>query len=124
MVRVVDDTGDPVEDATVVVRRYRVGPPPHIETHRFEARTDTDGEATFEIDVGKESVMPLMMHGVPQWGFEVCATAPGYSSAHSSWLVVAPQDDRHTVGQIREPLVLVLSPGVDEECTWEQLDSP
>jgi hypothetical protein len=122
-VRVLDAaTGDPLEEAEVVLRRVRVGPPPHIESHSWTARTDAAGEARFELELGTETVMPLMMHGVPQWGFEACATHPGHAGAWSSWLVVPPPSDRSEVGRIDEPLVLELEPGGDGSCPWDVLE--
>jgi hypothetical protein len=122
-VRVLDaSTGEPIEGAEVVLRRVRVGPPPHIESHSWTATTDAAGEASFELELGTETVMPLMMHGVPQWGFEACATHPGHGGAWSSWLVVPPPSDRSEVGRIAEPLVLELEPGGDEACPWEILE--
>ena len=121
-VRVLDAaSGEPLEGAEVVLRRVRVGPPPHIETHSWTAVTDARGEASFEMELGTETVMPLMMHGVPQWGFEVCVTSPGRDGAWSSWLVVPPPSDRAEVGRIDEPLVFELVEGGDETCPWEAL---
>jgi hypothetical protein len=73
------------------------------------------------MELGSETVMPLMMHGVPQWGFEVCVTSPGRNGAWSSWLVVPPPSDRAEVGRIDEPLVFELEQGEDEACPWETL---
>lgn len=120
-VRVLDaQKGEPLEDATVIVRRYRLGPPPRIETHTFEERTDASGEASFEIELGKETVMPLFMHGVPQWAFEVCVVHEGHVSASRDWLVVSPQADRKKVGQIEETLVFELEAGESSGCPWEE----
>lgn len=122
-VTVVDaDTGEPLDGATVVLRRYRVGPPPRIETHRWESDTGPDGEASFEMELAKETVMPLMMHGVPQWGFEVCVRHEGHSALTTSWLVVDPQADRGRVGRIQEPLVVQLERGEAEACPWQELE--
>jgi hypothetical protein len=118
-------TGKPVPGATVVLRRYRVGPPPHVESHRWESVTDGEGEAAFELELAKETVYPIMMHGVPQWGFDVCVRRGGYSGASSDWLVVSPRADRGVVGRISEPLVVELSEGGDEACPWlEREKSP
>ena len=122
-VRVLDAaTGEPIEGANVVLRRVRVGPPPQIETHSWSAATNAKGEVSFELELGTETTMPLMMHGVPQWGFEVCATHPGRSGAWSSWLVAPPPSDRSEVGRIDEPLVFELEEGEQEACTWRELE--
>jgi hypothetical protein len=87
-VRVVDAvTRAPIAGAEVVVRRYNIGPPPRRETDRFSATTSSAGEASFLGSARGEWVMPLMMHGVPQWGAEVCASAPGFAPISATWVV-------------------------------------
>jgi hypothetical protein len=121
-VRVLDaESGEPIEGARVVLRRCRVGPPPHVETHRWEADTDGKGEASFEIELEKETVFPLMMHGVPQWGFEVCVTAKDHAGRAEGWLVVSPQADRRVEGTIGEALEVRLDRG-EGGCPWIELE--
>lgn len=79
------DTGAPIAAARVLVRRFNLGPPPRRETHRHEGRTGEDGRATFQAETAREWVMPLMMHGVPQWAFDVCVDAPGFAGRAAAW---------------------------------------
>ena len=116
-IRVVDESGNPVVGARVIVRRYRVGPPPRVETHRFVQQSDTRGLVRFEMKLDTERIFPLLMHGVPQWGFEVCATKPAYRAAVTRWLVVdrrrSPKENGHAVPE----LSLTLATG-SGECPW------
>lgn len=87
VVRVHDaTTGAPLAGARVIVRRYNVGPPPSRESHRFEAVTAPDGRAVFKAQTAHEWVMPLMMHGVPQWAFDICVDADGHRGAAAPFL--------------------------------------
>ena len=77
----------PIEHARVVVRRYNLGPPPQRKSHQYIDYTATDGRVRFAPLSGHEWVMPLMMHGVPQWAFDVCVDAPGYHGQTVGWLI-------------------------------------
>lgn len=70
-------TGAPAEGAEVMlVRNER----PYIEppaTLVLRERTDADGRVAFDEARETRTVMPLMMHGVPQYVFSWCVSAPG-----------------------------------------------
>ena len=80
-------TRAPIPGATVTVARYRLGPPPRVETDRWTLTTDSSGAASTSLADRGEWVMPLMMHGVPQWAWEVCVSAPGHSAVVATWVI-------------------------------------
>lgn len=96
-VRVIDAAGNAVPGATVTVRRYNLGPPPRRQTGLWTATTSSNGAASFSQSSTGEWVMPLMMHGVPQWAWEVCVAAPGKDPVVATLLVQRawsrPSDD-------------------------------
>lgn len=73
-VTVVDASGRPA-DATLTVRRYVSGPPPDTETHRWTAPAP-GGHATLDGIEQSETMLPLMMHGVPWYSWQICAVGP------------------------------------------------
>ena len=77
----------PIDHARVFVRRYNVGPPPRRQSHQYIGITAADGRTSFTLVKGHEWAMPLMMHGVTQWAFDVCVDAPGYQGRPAAWLV-------------------------------------
>jgi hypothetical protein len=81
-VQVVDDeSGEPVEGARVQLCRVRIGPPPDAVVDRWNKTTDSDGRVSFAYRATEETVMPLMMHGVPQRGWILCAEHPDHGYA-------------------------------------------
>ena len=75
-VRVVrSEDGQPIAGATVVLARRS---DPHDQAQgRWTATTGARGEARFARREESETVMPLMMHGVPFYRWNLCAQAPG-----------------------------------------------
>lgn len=85
VVEVVDqESGEPVEGARVKMCRIQIGPPPSEVLDRWETRTDADGRASFAGSTTSETVMPLMMHGVPQRGWELCVEHDEYAMVTSA----------------------------------------
>lgn len=76
-VRVVDASGGPIAAATVVLVRNKY--PYGSRDATWHAKTDLKGEVSFTREEETQTVYPLMMHGVPGYGFVVCADAPGYA---------------------------------------------
>lgn len=76
-VRVVDSDGAPITSASVVLVRNKY--PYGSRDARWSAKTDAKGEVSFSREEETQTVYPLMMHGVPGYGFVVCADAPGYA---------------------------------------------
>lgn len=54
-----------------------------VETRTFT--TDEAGEVKLVEEKTTKTVMPLMMHGVPQYSFRACAEAAGHASATKEW---------------------------------------
>lgn len=109
------DSGAPIAAARVLLRRYNLGPPPRRESRRFTANSDASGRALFTLETGHEWVMPLMMHGVPQWAFDVCIAAPGYQARAVAWFV----QGMWTADEDRKPradLLVALRRGPDQDC--------
>ncbi len=116
-------TGAPLPGAKVTVRRFNLGPPPATEDRRYLARTDLQGRAAFTALTSREWVLPLMMHGVPQWAFDVCVESTGHAAEARTWLI-----QRHWQGALdadAEPrLVVTLPPGARtcrEIPAWNEL---
>lgn len=84
VVTVVDVAGGPVVGAEVLVVREKV---PHGGvTGQWRLVTDSSGVATMSPVTQVERVMPLMMHGVHEYQFSWCASAPGQGAvADSLW---------------------------------------
>ncbi len=76
-VEVTDAHGAPVAGAEVVVRRFVAAPGPEDALNRWTATTGPDGRITLPAIEETETVLPLMMHGVPWYGWEACVQAPG-----------------------------------------------
>lgn len=118
-------TAAPIVGAQVLVRRYNIGPPPRKQSHAWPAVTDAAGRAHFTLLTGREWVMPLMMHGVPQWSFDVCVNAPGYAGRSMRWLTQGMwtgDEDRAT----QPDLELALSPGegrCEDSASWQDFSS-
>lgn len=69
------EDGRPIAGATVVLARWS---DPHDQPQgRWTAATDAHGEARFSRREQSERVLPLMMHGVPFYRWNLCAEAPG-----------------------------------------------
>lgn len=71
----------------VVVKRIRIGPPPSEVSHQWIYKTDSTGTVTVTSLKGKEWIFPLMMHGVPQWGWIICTEYEGYKDTCIEWFV-------------------------------------
>ncbi len=82
-VRVVDEADKAIAGATVALLRIRH---PYSERDaRYDEHTDAHGEVSFTLEQKTLTVFPLMMHGVPQFAFSVCAEAPGRASRTVQW---------------------------------------
>lgn len=82
-VRVVDEGDKAIAGATVALLRIRH---PHSQHDaRYDERADAHGEVSFTLEQKTLTVFPLMMHGVPQFVFSVCAEAPGRASRTVEW---------------------------------------
>lgn len=75
VVTVVDAGGRPVAGAEVLVVREKV--PHQGVTGQWRLVTDAAGLATMTPVTQEERVLPLMMHGVHEYQFTWCASAPG-----------------------------------------------
>lgn len=120
-VTVVDAAGQPVANAAVRVRRFISGPPPETETHRWTATTDAAGAVHLDAIEQTETTLPLMMHGVVWYGWQVCAVGPGPAGG-----AVGSADHLHHAGSPIEPPVAValrLDPS-RPDCAWEAWTGP
>lgn len=82
------------------------------ETHRWTVTADASGAATLDAIEQSEPYMPLMMHGVEWYAWEVCAEHGGGAASV-----------RHSASTPVEPPVM-LSIVVDPakpDCGWEAL---
>jgi len=105
VVRVVDAKGAPIASARVILLREKY--PHRREDARWTVKTDAKGEVSFTREEERQTVFPLMMHGVPGYGFVACAESPGYASKQEAWRV--PEEGASP------PLVLNLAEG-DRRC--------
>lgn len=98
-VRVLDaETGKPIAGAAVRLVRYQ-----HPHSREDEVKkltTDDKGEITLQREEKTLRTFPLMMHGVPGFSFEVCAS----SADRASMSVSLPNDDATTPIEVRLPL--------------------
>jgi hypothetical protein len=81
-VRVVDAKGS-IPEAKVQVVRVEHPYSREVETRSFTA--DENGEVKLVEEKTVKKVMPLMMHGVPQYSFRACAEATGHASVTKEW---------------------------------------
>jgi hypothetical protein len=111
-VTVADADGAPVAHAAVLVRRITNGPPPTRETHHWTTATDATGTVVLDAIEESETYLPLMMHGVEWYAWEVCVrdTRGVGTAQHSGRTPVEP------------PVVvpITLDPG-RTDCEWETL---
>lgn len=114
-VTVVDAAGQPVPGAAVRVRRFISGPPPATETHRWTGATDEAGTLHLDAIAQREPSMPLMMHGVNWYGWQVCAVAATGSAGET----------HHGRTPVEPPvaLQLTLDPAAPD-CAWEPWTGP
>lgn len=104
-IQVVDAKGAPIESASVTLTRNKY--PYGREDAVWHVKTDAKGEVSFTREENTQTVYPLMMHGVPGYGFVACAEAPGYAGKNGSWML--PEEGP------QPPLVLKLAEG-DRPC--------
>jgi hypothetical protein len=82
-IRVVDEHGDPVPDAKVRVVREKY---PHRRDDETRVLTaNAKGEVKTERETTVLTVFPLMMHGVPGFGFRAAAESKGTACTMKSW---------------------------------------
>lgn len=109
----VHDKEGPVENARVTQARYIYHPHFVPETEiKSSVRTDASGKVTFQESTSKEWVMPLMMHGVPGFGWQLCVEADGYESAYMEIEKPFGED----AGDAWRQLDVVLEPGRSAAC--------
>lgn len=77
-IRVVDGAGAPIEGASVKLVRNKY--PYGRHDADWTATTNAKGEVSFSKEEKTETVYPLMMHGVPGYGFVACVESPGKAS--------------------------------------------
>jgi len=109
-------TSAPIAGATVTVRRYNIGPPPRRVTNTWTEPTSSGGVARFSMTSRGEWVMPLMMHGVPQWGWKVCVAAPGHAPVEATWIVQRAWSNPKEDGLAARDVVVSLPVGKGEAC--------
>ncbi len=81
---VVTSGGQPLADAVVWVIRYEINPHFRPETAITESKqVGPDGTYKLEYEEVEETVMPLMMHGVPGYGWYVCVEHPNHETFFS-----------------------------------------
>lgn len=75
--------GSALAGADVVLARYEYHPhfAPERGARKAQGRTDDQGRFAFELVEETETSMPLMMHGVAGYGWQLCAEATGYRAA-------------------------------------------
>ncbi|HHO54650.1 MAG TPA: hypothetical protein ENK18_28180 [Deltaproteobacteria bacterium] len=112
-VQVLRADGQPAAGAEILLRRLITAPPPRDELARWAVIADEQGRARFERVIGSDTVMPLMMHGVPDVGFEVCARGEGGAITEALGL-----DARRDLDAASLDLTLTLEPG-RRSCGWE-----
>ena len=116
-VTVVDEgSGEAVQDARVRLCRIRIGPPPDEVLDEWTKTTGPDGRASFEYRRDEETVMPLMIHGVPQRAWELCVEADGHAPMSDEILVETAGDSANTPSHLPDQTVeLAESDGVSPE---------
>ena len=103
LVQVEDADGRPIAAATVTVQRWSA--PHHQPEGEWQAVTDAAGNASFTATEEEETIMPLMMHGVPEYSWTVCAEAEGHGPTEAPW-----DFDPATFRTVPE-VVITLAPG-------------
>lgn len=73
---VVRNAKGPLGGTTVILRRFIRAPGPQEVLQDYVVETNSLGSVSFARIDTRDTVMPFMMHGVPDIGFEVCATGP------------------------------------------------
>ncbi len=98
-VRVLDaETGKPIAGAAVRLVRYQH--PHRREDEVKKLTTDDKGEISIVREEKSLRTFPLMMHGVPGFSFEVCAS----SADRAAMSVSLPNDDATTPIEVKLPL--------------------
>lgn len=95
--------GEDLPGASVTV--YRLSYPHDMPGGDWTVTTNARGVASFVATEEEETVRPLMMHGVPEYYWQVCAEAEGYGASRQRWpreAEAAPRD-----------LVVQLEPGTE-----------
>lgn len=81
-IRVVDaESGEPIAGARVRITRYEFPYRREDEVRKLET---AKGEVKIARETKSLRTFPLMMHGVPGFGWEACAEADGYAAAQMS----------------------------------------
>ena len=110
-VKVVDaKTRAPIAGATVMLRRFNLGPPPRREWDRWTEVTGSAGVVTFTYEKQGIWDQPFLLHGVRQFAWEVCADAPGYRPTTTTWFVAhswnRPRSDQPFSPTLEVPLTV------------------
>ena len=100
-ITVTDAGGAPVPGVEVILRRTIAAPGPATEIARFVTLTDEHGVARFDRAEVTDTVMPLMMHGVPYIDFEICAQTEAASA--SGWVDAGLEDAPSTLALVLDP---------------------
>lgn len=103
--------GDPLAAARVHVARFEYYPHFRPETKiAVLGTTDSEGRVVFEQKTQTETSMPLMMHGVPSYGWQLCAEADGHDA-----VVIEATPDFENAPAARK-IVVELEPGDGSSC--------
>ena len=108
--------GKLVDQSKVTVRRYISGPPPATERNRWHEVTADDGVALFPEIVVSEIYLPLMMHGVNWYSWQVCAEHPTLGSASETHNGGQPMESRFKMNLVLDP--------AKKDCGWEEMPGP
>lgn len=111
-VQVVDASGAGAP-ARVRIARRTAGPPPDTELEVWWAETDAQGAVVVPRIDGTDTIMPLMMHGVTWYAWELCAEGVG-GVARTEVYATAPE---HPSAAVRLELGAGAGCGGDAQAT-------
>ena len=97
---VAEPTQRPVESATVTLQRFNYGPPPTRTTHEWTELTDSAGAVHFTLLEEREWIMPLMIHGVPHWGWRIYVESASHDQIAVDWPAIGPQATAPRVSEV------------------------
>ncbi|RME75827.1 MAG: hypothetical protein D6785_14370, partial [Planctomycetota bacterium] len=83
-------TQKPIAGAEIKVVRYIVGPPPKEQVNHWTQKTDINGKVHFTKKTETEWGMPLMPHGVPQYGWDIEVFHPKFIPIKKKWFIAVP----------------------------------